>query len=90
MLRNFLNFIDNFISMYDVFNRYISSSDVDASDMLESNARLFGIVGMLIALLAGRISEKIGVKNLIIMSLVMISICLILMPFLTNLAMLVF
>lgn len=79
-----------FISMYDVFNRYISSSDVDASDMLESNARLFGIVGMLIALLAGRISEKIGVKNLIIMSLVMISICLILMPFLTNLAMLVF
>ena len=48
--------------------------------MLESNARLFGIVGMLIALLAGRI-EKIGVKNLIIMSLVMISICLILMPF---------
>ncbi|BGE82786.1 MFS transporter [Staphylococcus petrasii] len=78
-----------FISMYDVFSRYITSDAVGASQVTAINAKLFGIIGMLLSLVAGRISGKIGVKNLILYSLIIVSISLLLMTLTTNITILI-
>ncbi|PNZ31254.1 MFS transporter, partial [Staphylococcus petrasii] len=78
-----------FICMYDVFSRYITSDAVGASEVTAINAKLFGIIGMLLSLVAGRISGKIGVKNLILCSLIIVSISLLLMTLTTNITILI-
>ena len=52
-----------FISMYTIFNHYITSDIVGGSEATAINAKLFGIIGMLLSLLAGRMSERIGLNK---------------------------
>ncbi|MEJ7523066.1 MFS transporter, partial [Staphylococcus saprophyticus] len=47
------------------------------------------IIGMLLSLIAGRISDRIGVKNLILSSLVVSTVALILMSVTTNIVLLI-
>ena len=53
-----------FISMYTVFNHYVTSDTIGGDETTAINAKLFGIIGMLLSLIAGRISDRIGVKIL--------------------------
>ena len=52
--------------MYTVFNHYVTSDTIGGDETTAINAKLFGIIGMLLSLIAGRISDLIGVKNLIL------------------------
>ena len=78
-----------FISMYTIFNHYITSNMVGGSEATAINAKLFGIIGMLLSLLAGRMSDRTGVKNVIVGALIISVISLILMAFTTNIVLLV-
>ena len=52
-----LSLLTMFISMYTIFNHYITSDIVGGSEATAINAKLFGIIGMLLSLLAGRMSD---------------------------------
>ena len=58
------------------------------SEATAINAKLFGIIGMLLSLLAG-ISDRIGVKQVIVGALIVSIVSLILMGFTTNVILLV-
>ena len=73
-----------FISMYTVFNHYVTSDTIGGDETTAINAKLFGIIGMLLSLIAGRISDLIGVKNLILSALVVSTVALILMSVTTK------
>ena len=81
--------ITNLISMYDIFNAYITSDIVGGNQTTAINAKLYGIFGMLLALLAGRLSDRIGVKNVILTSLMISIISLLGMACTTNVTLLV-
>lgn len=59
-----LTLLTMFISMYTVFNHYVTSDTIGGDETTAINAKLFGIIGMLLSLIAGRISDLIGVKIL--------------------------
>ncbi|RIO51893.1 MFS transporter [Staphylococcus hominis] len=84
-----LSLLTMFISMYTIFNHYITSDIVGGSEATAINAKLFGIIGMLLSLLAGRMSERIGVKQVIVGALIVSIVSLILMGFTTNVILLV-
>lgn len=84
-----LTLLTMFISMYDIFNAYITSDIVGGNQTTAINAKLYGIFGMLLALLAGRLSDRIGVKNVILTSLMISIISLLGMACTTNVTLLV-
>ena len=71
-----LTLLTMFISMYTVFNHYVTSDTIGGDETTAINAKLFGIIGMLLSLIAGRISDLIGVKNLILSALVVSTVAL--------------
>ena len=79
-----LSLLTMFISMYTIFNHYITSDIVGGSEATAINAKLFGIIGMLLSLLAGRMSER-----MIVGALIVSIVSLILMGFTTNVILLV-
>ncbi|WP_154838169.1 MFS transporter [Staphylococcus sp. Marseille-Q1834] len=79
-----LSLLTMFISMYEIFNHYITSEYIGGSDAMAINAKLFGIIGMLLSLFAGRISDRMGVKNVILGALATCIVSLILMACATN------
>ena len=84
-----LTLLTMFISMYTVFNHYVTSDTIGGDETTAINAKLFGIIGMLLSLIAGRISDLIGVKNLILSALVVSTVALILMSVTTNIVLLI-
>nr|WP_276311760.1 MFS transporter [Staphylococcus haemolyticus] len=84
-----LTLLTMFISMYTVFNNYVTSDTIGGDETTAINAKLFGIIGMLLSLIAGRISDRIGVKNLILSALVVSTVALILMSVTTNIVLLI-
>lgn len=84
-----LTLLTMFISMYTVFNNYITSDIIGGNDTTAINAKLFGIIGMLLSLIAGRISDRTGVKNIILGALIVSTVSLILMSITTNIILLI-
>ncbi|MCP6606474.1 hypothetical protein NL500_30220, partial [Klebsiella pneumoniae] len=64
---------------------YLTSDPINADLTTISSVKLFGLIGMLLALSAGRISDFIGVKRIILISLITAGISLILMGVTHNL-----
>ena len=79
-----LTLLTMFISMYTVFNNYVTSDTIGGNDTTAINAKLFGVIGMLLSLIAGRMSDRIGVKNVILGALIVSTLSLILMSVTTN------
>lgn len=79
-----LSLLTMFISMYEIFNHYMTSDHIGGSDAMAINAKLFGIIGMLLSLFAGRISDRLGVKKVILGALLTCVVSLILMACATN------
>ncbi|MBI5972956.1 MFS transporter [Staphylococcus caledonicus] len=84
-----LTLLTMFISMYTVFNNYVTSDIIGGNETTAINAKLFGIIGMLLSLIAGRISDRIGVKNIILGALIVSTVSLILMSITTNIILLI-
>lgn len=84
-----LTLLTMFISMYGVFNHYITSDVVGGSETTAINAKFFGIIGMLLSLFAGRVSDYTRVKNVILGSLGVSILSLLLMAITTNVVLLV-
>ncbi|MGA4514400.1 MFS transporter [Staphylococcus caledonicus] len=84
-----LTLLTMFISMYTVFNNYVTSDVIGGNETTAINAKLFGIIGMLLSLIAGRISDRIGVKNIILGALIVSTVSLILMSITTNIILLI-
>lgn len=84
-----LTLLTMFISMYTVFNNYVTSDIIGGNETTVINAKLFGIIGMLLSLIAGRISDRIGVKNIILGALIVSTVSLILMSITTNIILLI-
>ena len=57
-----------FISMYDILNEYVTSHQVGGDMSVSSMMKLFGVIGMILSLLAGRVS-RIGMKRLLTIAL---------------------
>lgn len=79
-----LTLLTMFISMYTVFNNYVTSDTIGGNDTTAINAKLFGVIGMLLSLIEGRMSDRIGVKNVILGALIVSTLSLILMSVTTN------
>ena len=84
-----LTLLTMFISMYTVFNNYVTSDVIGGNETTAINAKLFGIIGMLLSLIAGRISDRIGVKNIILGALIVSTVSLTLMSITTNIILLI-
>ncbi|MBI5974837.1 MFS transporter [Staphylococcus canis] len=65
-----LTLLTNFISMYTLLSDYIESSIVQGDITTNFIVKLLGIIGMLMALLAGRLSDKFSVKRVLQASIV--------------------
>ena len=55
-----------FISMYSILNSYITSNKVGICQLHQS--KLFGVIGMFLSLLAGRLSGRLGTKRVLTFS----------------------
>lgn len=84
-----LTLLTMFISMYTVFNNYVTSDIIGGNETTAINAKLFGIIGMLLSLIAGRISDRIGAKNIILGALIVSTVSLVLMSITTNIILLI-
>ncbi|MCI2946998.1 MFS transporter [Staphylococcus caledonicus] len=84
-----LTLLTMFISMYTVFNNYVTSDVIGGNETTAINAKLFGIIGMLLSFIAGRISDRIGVKNIILGALIVSTVSLTLMSITTNIILLI-
>ena len=73
-----------FISMYAILNLYILSDKVNGDMSTASLVKLFGVIGMLVSLLGGRLSGRIGIKRVISLALLTSTLSLILMGITTN------
>ena len=73
-----------FISMYDILNEYVTSHQVGGDMSVSSMMKLFGVIGMLLSLLAGRVSSRIGIKRLLTIALTTCIVSIILMGVTTN------
>ncbi|MEQ6028460.1 MFS transporter [Staphylococcus saccharolyticus] len=73
-----------FISMYSILNSYITSSQVGGDKSAASIVKLFGVVGMLLSLLAGRLSSRLGMKRVLSIALATSVVSLILIGTFTN------
>ena len=73
-----------FISMYDILNEYVTSHQVGGDMSVSSMMKLFGVIGMLLSLLAGRVSSRIGMKRLLTIALTTCIVSIILMGVTTN------
>ncbi|MFU0767653.1 MFS transporter [Staphylococcus pasteuri] len=73
-----------FISMYAILNLYILSDKLNGDISTASLVKLFGVIGMLLSLLAGRLSGRIGIKRLISLALLTSTISLLVMGMTTN------
>lgn len=80
-----LTILTSFVSMYALLNEYLTSDPINADLTTISSVKLFGLIGMLLALSAGRLSDFIGVKRIILISLITAGISLILMGVTHNL-----
>ncbi|MBL7564592.1 MFS transporter [Staphylococcus saccharolyticus] len=73
-----------FISMYSILNSYITSSQVAGDMSAASIVKLFGVIGMLLSLLAGRLSSRLGMKRVLSIALATSVVSLILIGTFTN------
>ncbi len=73
-----------FISMYSILSSYITSSQVGGDKSAASIVKLFGVVGMLLSLLAGRLSSRLGMKRVLSIALATSVVSLILIGTFTN------
>ena len=58
-----------FISMYSILNSYITSNKVGGDMSVASVVKLFGVIGMFLSLLAGRLSGRLGTKRVLTLAL---------------------
>ena len=58
-----LTILTSFVSMYTILNEFLTSKAIHADLTMISTIKLFGLIGMVLALLAGRASDFIGVKR---------------------------
>lgn len=68
-----------FISMYTVLNSYITSEQIGGNMSTASLIKVFGVVGMFLSLLAGRISGRLGLKRTLTLALITCVVSLVLM-----------
>lgn len=80
-----LTILTSFVSMYTILNEYLTSEAIKADLTIISTVKLFGLIGMLLALFAGRASDHLGVKRIILISLLTAGISIILMGLSHNL-----
>lgn len=73
-----------FISMYSILNSYISSDKVGGDMSVASVVKLFGVIGMFVSLLAGRLSSRLGIKRMLTIALSTCVVSLLLMGTFTN------
>ena len=73
-----------FISMYSILNSYITSNKVGGDMSVASVVKLFGVIGMFLSLLAGRLSGRLGTKRVLTLALSTCVVSLILMGTFTN------
>lgn len=74
-----LTILTSLVSMYTLLNEYLTSEAIHADLTTISTVKLFGLIGMLLALFSGRLSDLVGVKRMIIISLITAGSSLILM-----------
>jgi len=70
--------------MYSILNSYITSSQVAGDMSAASIVKLFGVIGMLLSLLAGRLSSRLGMKRVLSIALATSVVSLILIGTFTN------
>jgi YNFM family putative membrane transporter len=68
-----------FISMYTILNSYITSEQIGGNMSTASLIKVFGVVGMFLSLLAGRISGRLGLKRTLTLALITCVVSLVLM-----------
>ncbi|MCU5746417.1 MFS transporter [Staphylococcus sp. SQ8-PEA] len=85
-----LTLLTNFISMYTILNEYITSSLVHGDLTTNFVVKLLGVLGMLLSLLAGRVSDKISVINVIKIALTVEVISLLFIGATTNIVIITF
>ena len=68
-----------FISMYTILNSYITSEQIGGNMSTASLIKVFGVIGMFLSLLAGRISERLGLKRTLTLALLTCVVSLVLM-----------
>ena len=73
-----------FISMYSILNSYITSNKVGGDMSVASVVKLFGVIGMFLSLLVGRLSGRLGTKRVLTLALSTCVVSLILMGTFTN------
>ena len=73
-----------FISMYSILNSYITSNKVGGDMSVASFVKLFGVIGMFLSLLVGRLSGRLGTKRVLTLALSTCVVSLILMGTFTN------
>lgn len=74
-----LTILTSFVSMYTLLNEYLTSNPINADLTTISTVKLFGLIGMLLALFAGRLSDHLGVKRIILIALLTAGISMIFM-----------
>ncbi|MEL0538551.1 MFS transporter [Staphylococcus debuckii] len=74
-----LTILTSFVSMYTILNEFLTSKAIHADLTMISTIKLFGLIGMVLALLAGRASDFIGVKKVLLIALLTSGISIILM-----------
>lgn len=68
-----------FISMYTILNSYITSEQIGGNMSTASLIKVFGVIGMFLSLLAGRISGRLGLKRTLTLALITCVVSLVLM-----------
>ncbi|AVQ34969.1 MFS transporter [Staphylococcus kloosii] len=68
-----------FISMYTILNSYITSEQIGGNMSTASLIKVFGVIGMFLSLLAGRISGRLGLKRTLTLALLTCVVSLVLM-----------
>ena len=68
-----------FISMYTILNSYITSEQIGGNMSTASLIKVFGVLGMFLSLLAGRISGRLGLKRTLTLALITCVVSLVLM-----------
>lgn len=76
-----------FISMYTILNSYITSEQIGGNMSTASLIKVFGVIGMFLSLLAGRISGRLGLKRTLTLALITCVVSLVLMGTFHNIIM---